>query len=223
MRIQESLCGQIDVLLEEWRDLRQRSQYEDLSDHPDNDLVRFVTRARAAIHRIAGLHSVYAEQCEQIVKADSFPGSTAVLLAGVLESLRADIEAGYVQSLTELIHGEVFADFLEMAQHLLDQGYKDAAAVIAGSALEAHLRQLCDRSGVETEVDSRGQLAPKKADRMNSDLAADSIYSTVDQKNVTAWLGLRNKAAHGRYGDYEAAQVALHISGILDFITRNPA
>ena len=49
------------------------------------------------------------------------------------------------------------------------------------------------------------------------------VYSKLDQKNVTAWLDLRNKAAHGHYDQYESAQVGLLISGFRDFITRNPA
>ena len=32
------------------------------------------------------------------------------------------------------------------------------------------------------------------------------------RENVTAWLGLRNKAAHGQYGEYQKEQVALMIS-----------
>ena len=35
-------------------------------------------------------------------------------------------------------------------------------------------------------------------DKMNSDLCGASIYEKLDQKNITAWLDLRNKAAHGR-------------------------
>jgi len=144
-------------------------------------------------------------------------------LAGILESLRADVAAGYVRSQRELLHAELFADFLEMAQHLLNEGYKDAAAVIAGSSLEAHLRQLCHKSGISPDVSAGGSTLPKKADRLNADLAAASVYSKLDQKNVTAWLDLRNKAAHGRYDDYESAQVNLLIASIRDFITRNPA
>ena len=29
--------------------------------------------------------------------------------------------------------------------------------------------------------------------------AAGAVYSTLDQKSVTAWLDLRNKAAHGKF------------------------
>ena len=40
------------------------------------------------------------------------------------------------------MHAELFADFLEMADYLLSEGYKDPAAVLGGSMLEEHLRQL---------------------------------------------------------------------------------
>jgi len=214
---------QLDELLKEFTELRKRSQYDDLSDLRDSDIVRFNTRARAAIHRLAGKPSVYVDQCEDILTKGGYPGGLARQLVGVVDSLRVDISLGYLDSQRELIHGELFGDFLEMAQHLLDEGYKDAAAVIAGSSLEAHLRQLCQKSAIPTEVKSDARVAPKKADRLNSDLAAAEIYSKLDQKNVTAWLDLRNKAAHGLYDQYASAQVALLISGNRDFLTRHRA
>jgi len=110
-----------------------------------------------------------------------------------------------------------------MSQHLLDEGYKDAGAIIAGSSLEGQLRQLCTKFGADPTVTTASGLSPKKADRMNADLSAKKAYSVLDQKNVTAWLDLRNKAAHGEYAKYTSEQVGLLISGIRDFITRNPA
>jgi hypothetical protein len=106
---------------------------------------------------------------------------------------------------------------------LLDEGYKDAAAVIAGSALESHLRQLCMKNSIAIEVNPSKGIQPKKADSMNSDLGNANAISKLDQKNVTAWLDLRNKAAHGRYADYTRDQVVLLIAGVRDFVTRNPA
>ena len=38
-------------------------------------------------------------------------------------------------------------DFLDMAYHLLENDYKDASAVMIGSVLEEHLRQLCNKFG----------------------------------------------------------------------------
>lgn len=62
-----------------------------------------------------------------------------------------------------------------------------------------------------------------KADRINADLKVANVYSGLDQKQVTAWLDLRNNAAHGNYAKYTQEQVDLMISGIQNFIARNPA
>ena len=138
---------------------------------------------------------------------------------GVAKSLLSDIKNDYLKSLEEIIHGDVFGDFLEMADHLTDSGYKDAGAVTAGSTLEAHLRQLCSKFGVPTTASGK----PKKADTINADLVKAGAYTKLDQKNITAWLGLRNDAAHGNYGAYDAKQVKLFIGNIRDFATRHPA
>ncbi len=114
----------------------------------------------------------------------------------------------------------MFGDFLEMADHLLSGGFKDAAAVIAGSTLEGHLRQLAEKVGIPS-TDAEGH--PMKADRLNADLVKDGAYEKTDQKAITAWLGLRNDAAHGDYEKYEAGQVGPMIAGIRDFIRRKPA
>lgn len=195
------MIEQLDEILEEFRNLQARSQYDDITDLSDAEGLRFITRARAVIHRVSGTHSVYVNQCEEIVRAGGHPGHRAMQLVGVVDSLRSDVVAGYLQSQRELIHGELFGDFLEMAQHLLDEGYKDPAAVVAGSSLEAHLRQLCQKAGVELDHSAGDDFVPKKADRLNSELAKVGAYSKLDQKNVTAWLDLRNKAAHGHYDE----------------------
>ena len=137
-------------------------------------------------------------------------------VVGICRALLADIRNGFLQTLEEIIHSDVFADYLEMADHLVGNGYKDAAAVIAGSTLEAHLRNLCAKFGVPTDTGGK----PKKADTINADLMKAGAYGKIDLKNVTAWLGLRNDAAHGNYGAYDDKQVSLLISSIRDFISR---
>ena len=130
---------------------------------------------------------------------------------------------GYMQSAEELIHGELFSDFLEMASYLLDEGYKDPAAVLGGASLEGHLRQLAKRLGIEATVTTSSSVRPKNTESLNMEIAKSTAYSVLDQKNVTAWLDLRNKAAHGHYSTYTTEQVAIMLAGVRDFITRNPA
>jgi hypothetical protein len=119
-----------------------------------------------------------------------------------------------------LISSEVFADFLEMAEHLLEENYKDAAAVMIGSTLEEHLRQLAATNNVDVEeLNRQDRMVPRKADVINADLAK-AVYGKLDQKNITAWLDLRNKAAHGRYAEYNKELVQGMLNGVREFMGR---
>lgn len=219
----EILVKQLDKILSSFKQLSAKSRHDDLSDLSGDDIHRIITQSRAAIIRIAGNTSPYAGQAADIFSINNWPCTKMRNLVGVVEALKQDLEAGYMQTTEELIHGELFSDFLEMACHLLDEGYKDPAAVVGGASLEGHLRQLAKRLTIETTVSTASAIRPKKAESLNVEIAKTTAYSILDQKNVTAWLDLRNKAAHGHYTTYTAEQVAIMLAGIRDFITRNPA
>lgn len=141
---------------------------------------------------------------------------------GILLAIKNEIEDGWLFTVKGLVSAEIFSDFLEMAKHLLDEKYKDPAAVMIGSVLEEHLRQLCNKHSIDTTfLNQKSEVKPKKADMLNADLAKHSIYNLLEQKNVTAWLDLRNKAAHGLYLEYDHNQVDLMYQGVLDFMVRN--
>ena len=107
-----------------------------------------------------------------------------------------------------------------MAEFLLGEGFKDAAAVMAGGVLESHLRQLCIKHGINV-LDSTGK--PRKAAQFNDDLYKARVYSMVDQKSITAWLDIRNKAAHAKYQEYTKDHISIMILGIKGFIAHRPA
>lgn len=215
---------QLTSILEEFAAFQAKSKYDDLSDLPKNDRQALVTKAIAAINRIGGSNSTYAHEVDRLLKKLDHLHLHTSSIMGVVAALRDDLKAGYIRSLVEVVHSELFSDFLEMAQHLCDAAYKDAAAVIAGSTLESHLRNLCHKACIPIEITKAGgDVVAKKAEAMNSELAAATVYSKLDQKCVTAWLDLRNKAAHGKYDEYKQEQVELLVSGIRDFIVRNPA
>jgi len=183
------------------------------------------TRIVAIIARITGTNSEYYKQTNDIITNTSimYPVSRLERLAGVVSGLSSDLKSGNLRSLSELIHADIFSDYIEMAEYLLNEKYKDPAAVIVGSTLEEHLRKLCIKNGIDIERMSHEKLVPRKADAMNSDLARERIYSKLEQKNITAWLDLRNKAAHGKYDQYHENQVIQMIMGVRDFILRFPA
>lgn len=220
MVLQAEILKQIDAVLEMHRQLRSRSQYDDCSDQPAEKVTSLATLMSDTINRFAPASSQYVESMKAMVKKYGVENAYVVPhIAGILKALRAAYDAGYLASVEQLIHADVFADFVEMAEHLLTENYKDPAAVVIGSTLEEHLRKLCTKNGIAPDLAGR----PKKADQLNADLAGQSVYSKLDQKSITAWLDLRNKAAHGKYGEYSKDQVALLIQGIRDFMARVPA
>ena len=217
--------AELEALVQEYKDIEEKLQpdksvYEVTST---KHMAQMQTRCRTVIKRAAGRNSEYYQQVKDILtttKPTSYIsyGNLSGLI-GVADALLHDIRSGYLKSFEELVHGELFVDFLEMAQYLLHEGFKDAAAVIAGSTLEAHLRQLCEKVGIPVEKDGK----PKKAETINSELYKAKAYKKLDQKNVTAWLDLRNEAAHGHYGEYSKEDVKTLIAGIRYFITKVPA
>jgi len=139
---------------------------------------------------------------------------------GILQGARGEMAGGWMVTTRGLISAELFADFLEMAEHLLDEGYKDAAAVMIGSTLEEHLRQLANANGIAVEeLNKQNRMVPRKSEIINADLAK-AVYSKLDQSNVTAWLALRNRAAHGKYQDYNDKQVRAVLDAVREFIAR---
>jgi len=172
------------------------------------------------IQRLAPPGSAYDLSLKEGIKTHGWLSTYNLgRFVGVLRALEIAYARNYLTTVGELLRAELFSDFVEMAQHLLSEGYKDPAAVILGSVLEEHLRQLSIKSGISIAQDGR----PKRADSMNASLAAQKIYSKLDQKSVTAWLDLRNRAAHGRYHEYNSDQVELALRGVVDFLARNPA
>jgi hypothetical protein len=142
---------------------------------------------------------------------------------GVLQAAKAEVLGGWAISVRGLISAEIFTDFIEMAEYLLSEHYKDPSAVIAGSVLEEHLRQLALKNSVPiTSTDKKGNSVAQKADTINSALVKASVYNVLQQKNVTAWLDLRNKAAHGHYSEYSEENVSLMLQGILLFMSQFP-
>lgn len=175
------------------------------------------SQAESFIVRVTGERSTYTAAFK--ARADSRTVAPTSAGLGILRGLREDLASGRLSTLSEVVRADVFSDFLEMAEYLLAEGYKDASAVLGGGVLEEHVRLLCDAHGIPTSANAK----PKKADTMNAELAGAQVYNKNQQKIITGWLGIRNDAAHGKYGEYTAEQVEQYLAGVRDFINRFPA
>ena len=63
-----------------------------------------------------------------------------------------------------------------------------------------------------------GGVVHAKLDKMNADLAKAGAYNKSMQKQVTAWAGRGNDAAHGDWDQYTGDDVKDMIDGVRRFI-----
>ena len=217
----EDLIQRIDQLIQNADEVIKTEESNDFSvdSYVDEELFHaFRSASLSFLSMTFGKgHDHYEEFNSKVTR--SMP-HCAKIGRGILSAARVELEGGWLTTTKGLISAEIFSDFLEMAQHLLGEGYKDPAAVMAGSVLEEHLRQLCQKHGIPTEATKQDRPHPKKADALNADLTKKEVYNRLDQKQVTAWLDLRNKAAHGKYQEYTEKQVSLMLQSLSDFMVR---
>lgn len=217
---QDFFINQLNEITSVYENISRSAKYSDLSDQPAQVLSNIISQSKAAVARIAGVNSEYYKDVVKILDANtdhyrllSYKTQNVI---GVVYALKNDLSKGYLKSLHDIVQSEVFSEYIDMADHLALQKYKDPAAVLAGSTLETHLKELAKSNSIDIIVNDK----PKKAATLNDELAKASVYTTAYQKQITAWLAIRNDAAHGNYDNYTIEQVKLMIDGIWQFMLR---
>lgn len=167
------------------------------------------TQCLAFLTNLLGGDHVYVENFRNRVEK----GHRGMVEAGkgILTAVREDVALGYLSRLEALIAADVFSDFMEMAEHLLDAGYKDPAASLVGAVLERGLKQVASQRGVT--VKARDDLSS-----LNAKCADAGVYNRLVQKKVQVWIGVRNHADHGEFDEYDESDVRDMVSGVRDHL-----
>lgn len=219
----DSLTDQYIKHIDSIMKMYEEAEPDSNSNFPDGIAYGIIARSKTLVEKIAGSNSHYTKDMFAVIDDSSHTSYKVELIIGILTALKGDLRDGFLTSLSELVRGETFNSYLDMANYLLFEGYKDAAAVIAGSTMEAHLRQLCTKHGISPIVTTAdGKLRPKSAAQLNQELGKVA-YSPFDQKQINTWQELRNNAAHGNYGAYSDKQVEQFAEWLADFVARKPA
>lgn len=140
------------------------------------------------------------------------------VMLGVIKAVQHETQMGLLADFRGLVQADIFADFLEMGEYLLSEGYKDAAAVVIGSVLEDALRKLAETKGITTR---KAGTKPLTLEPLNVECAKVGIYDKLVQKQITSWGELRNRAAHGEYDKYDAQQVKMMLLFVQKFASEH--
>jgi hypothetical protein len=130
---------------------------------------------------------------------------------GILRAAKDDIKGGYLQKVEALVSASVFSDFLEMAEHLLDNDYKDPAASLIGAVLEDGLRRICGNKNITVKTDDN-------ISSLNQKLAQNHVYNPLQQKQIQVWNKLRDFADHGHFDQYKPDDVKDMLQDVRKFL-----
>jgi len=129
------------------------------------------------------------------------------------------VNSGRISTIVDGIRNETEGELIDQALELQSKDYLVAATVLAGGALETHLRYLCEKHSIAWT--GSGSISSYNDAISRERKAGTEIYSGTYSKSVTAWGGLRNDAAHDPT-NFSASNrdVETYINGINEFISR---
>jgi hypothetical protein len=221
--LKKQVLAQIDGVVGSRNQFQSRVSRNGPEDDDSFHTEHIISSARLAIERVCPPGSTLIKQMETVLAGSDNDYVKADKITAIAATLKGALENDHLVQFEELIHGELFSDFLDMAEHLLAEGYKDAAAVIAGGSLESHLRQLCIKYGIAITITKHGATNSKTASPMNDNLVGAKVYPPTQYKLISAFIGFRNDAAHGDYGKYTDGDIQTMIMGIRVFQGNYPA
>lgn len=219
------LAARVADLEEQYEEINKKLQIGSLgSVVTPEDYADYSGQCLALIDRAAGRHDVIYEQALREVERYDF-GSPALALAlhGLIGALKRELAAGLFGTIRETERADVLADLLQLAAGLLADQRKDAAAVLLGSVLVTHLRNIGVRNGLLPAESHNAGEAPYEALKiLNAELAAVA-YGKLAQQGVDDGLKLWHDATHAAAGSYTVQKVALFADWLRVFIAAHPA
>ncbi|RSZ26419.1 HEPN domain-containing protein [Acinetobacter bereziniae] len=186
--------------------------YEDLGEDGNAQYLQWKVKVKSLLTLSCGENSVYCKEFSLAEEVQNFDTNPRVIkrLLPILVATYDDFKNGFLVSFKQIIQAEVFDRELEQAKSLLDSGYKNAAAVIAGVVLETAVKELCLNNNID--------IQRRKLTQLNDDLAKAGVYNKLQQKQITALVDIRNNAAHGDYDQFTKEDVERMIDDIERFL-----
>jgi hypothetical protein len=176
---------------------------------------------------VGGSHPLMPAIRDALNKADY---ARAVAVARAVITLH---DGGGLTSPRLAIAHELEADLLEIAQQQVQraEGASEAseteiktvhlgiAAFLAGAALEDGLRRLCDAHGLAYDA-QRTSLSKLQA-VLYQPSSSIAVITASDNKQITSWGDVRNKADHGKLSQLTHSEVLSMVIGVRGFLDRH--
>jgi hypothetical protein len=144
------------------------------------------------------------------------PGKKDVNLGasiGVIKAAREEYVRGFAVEYHLSVSAAIFGDLLSQAEYILDKNYLQAAAVIAGGALEEGLKSRVRSSNIE--IGPKDTILPVIHKLKDADVLND-----FEAKKLEGVGHIRNEAARGGEFSYKPDDVRSMVNQVRDTLSR---
>lgn len=121
----------------------QYGSYITLGEDGDAQYLAWKVKVKNLLRLSCGEKSIHFQDLIESEKLQHMDNKVDVLkrLSPILIAAYDDFRNGFLVSFKQIVQAEVFDNELEQAKSLLESGYKNAAAVIAGVVLETAIKR----------------------------------------------------------------------------------
>ncbi|HVK57127.1 MAG TPA: hypothetical protein VM532_19115 [Burkholderiales bacterium] len=212
--MQEQVLARIDELLNQGQSIVR--QYGD-DDYWVKDVAQaqaWIASAANAILQVAPPKSFYRAEMERLATHDQLktgiPLTVLNKVFGVLQSVRAEANAGMLTKLEYQVFATAFDDFLDHASSFHKAGKVKEAAILVSSVLEDTVKRIAVKNG----IDPRGLSLEPLIDQ----LANADVISAVKSKRIKSYAGVRNTALHAEWEKLDLKDVGHAIEGVRELL-----
>jgi len=123
----------------------------------------------------------------------------------VLKAIVTDIDAGVVTSIADTASAAVFDDFIDHAQHHLDNKRVAQAGVLAGVAFEDLFRRLCEKRAIGAKREAGAKR--DELEQLIILMEKAGQLTQVQGKRARVAGAVRTKATHADWSEFGAKDV----------------
>ncbi len=172
-------------------------------------LIKWITSTQNVILSIFNVSSIQFSDFQKLKEKKIFYASTIKEVCGFLKSILLDLEKGLLFKFEFLVAGELYQNVLEQAKTLVNNGYKDAASVLARTVVENALKKLAERANIPLN---------NPASSLNDKLKEQNLLDSPRHLEIKSWLLIGNSSAHGNFEEFSKERIEQMISNISNFL-----